>query len=30
VALDELSPTGTRRIVALITQEVHVFAGPTG
>ncbi len=28
VALDELSPTGTRRIVALITQEVHVFAGP--
>ncbi|MGH4025389.1 MAG: ABC transporter ATP-binding protein, partial [Pseudonocardiaceae bacterium] len=28
VALDELGPAGTRRAVALITQEVHVFAGP--
>ncbi|MGH4012756.1 MAG: ABC transporter ATP-binding protein [Pseudonocardiaceae bacterium] len=27
IALDELGPTGTRRAVALITQEVHVFAG---
>ncbi|MGH3941425.1 MAG: ABC transporter ATP-binding protein [Pseudonocardiaceae bacterium] len=28
VALDDLGPTGLRRAVALITQEVHVFAGP--
>ncbi|MGH3872914.1 MAG: ABC transporter ATP-binding protein [Pseudonocardiaceae bacterium] len=28
VALAELGPAGTRRAVALITQEVHVFAGP--
>ncbi len=28
IALDELGPGGTRRVVALITQEVHVFAGP--
>lgn len=28
VGLDELGPAGTRRAVALITQEVHVFAGP--
>lgn len=28
VALDELGPTGVRETVALISQEVHVFAGP--
>ncbi|MEC3981390.1 ABC transporter ATP-binding protein [Amycolatopsis sp. H20-H5] len=28
VALDELGPSATRRAVALISQEVHVFAGP--
>ncbi|MGH3885889.1 MAG: ABC transporter ATP-binding protein [Pseudonocardiaceae bacterium] len=28
VDLDELGPAGARRAVALITQEVHVFAGP--
>ncbi|GAA3433629.1 ABC transporter ATP-binding protein [Kutzneria kofuensis] len=28
VPLDELGPDGTRRAVALISQEVHVFAGP--
>jgi ATP-binding cassette subfamily C protein len=28
VALDELGPETTRRTVALISQEVHVFAGP--
>ncbi|WP_328616393.1 ABC transporter ATP-binding protein/permease [Amycolatopsis sp. NBC_00355] len=28
VALDELGPEATRRTVALISQEVHVFAGP--
>ncbi|WP_081438018.1 ABC transporter ATP-binding protein [Pseudofrankia asymbiotica] len=28
VPLDELGPTATRRTVALVTQEVHVFAGP--
>jgi ATP-binding cassette subfamily C protein len=28
VALDELSPEQVRRAVALVTQEVHVFAGP--
>jgi ATP-binding cassette, subfamily C, bacterial len=28
VSLDELGPAGVRRTVALITQEVHVFAGP--
>ena len=28
VSLDELGPTGTSRTVALISQEVHVFAGP--
>lgn len=28
VALDELGPAMVRRTVALITQEVHVFAGP--
>ncbi|WP_067816270.1 ABC transporter ATP-binding protein [Actinomadura kijaniata] len=28
VALDELGPDATRRAVALVTQEVHVFAGP--
>ncbi|MGH3913421.1 MAG: ABC transporter ATP-binding protein [Pseudonocardiaceae bacterium] len=28
VALDELGPAGIRQTVALITQEVHVFAGP--
>lgn len=28
VALDELGLVGARRAVALITQEVHVFAGP--
>jgi len=28
VTLDELGPTATRRTVALVTQEVHVFAGP--
>ncbi|WP_199430966.1 ABC transporter ATP-binding protein [Qaidamihabitans albus] len=27
VGLDELGPAGTRRTVALISQEVHVFAG---
>jgi len=27
VELGELDPTGVRRIVALVTQEVHVFAG---
>ncbi|HEX6361017.1 ABC transporter ATP-binding protein [Actinophytocola sp.] len=26
--LDELGPTATRRAVVLVTQEVHVFAGP--
>ncbi|GAB6901780.1 ABC transporter ATP-binding protein [Kineosporia succinea] len=26
--IDELGPDGTRRTVALVTQEVHVFAGP--
>jgi ATP-binding cassette, subfamily C, bacterial len=26
--LDELGPTGTREAVVLVTQEVHVFAGP--
>ncbi|PRX45513.1 ATP-binding cassette subfamily C protein [Prauserella shujinwangii] len=28
VSLDELGPAATRRTVALISQEVHVFAGP--
>jgi ATP-binding cassette subfamily C protein len=28
VALDTLSPEQVRRTVALVTQEVHVFAGP--
>ncbi|MFC4001758.1 ABC transporter ATP-binding protein [Prauserella oleivorans] len=28
VPLDELGPGGTRRAVALVSQEVHVFAGP--
>lgn len=28
VPLDELGPEATRRTVALISQEVHVFAGP--
>ncbi|MCI2417440.1 ABC transporter ATP-binding protein/permease [Saccharopolyspora sp. K220] len=28
VDLDELGPSETRRTVALISQEVHVFAGP--
>lgn len=28
ISSDELGPTGVRRVVALITQEVHVFAGP--
>ncbi|QUQ66330.1 ABC transporter ATP-binding protein [Kutzneria sp. CA-103260] len=28
VGLDELGPTGVRQMVALISQEVHVFAGP--
>jgi ATP-binding cassette subfamily C protein len=28
VPLDELGPDGVRRTVALISQEVHVFAGP--
>jgi len=28
VSLDELGPTGTSQTVALISQEVHVFAGP--
>jgi ATP-binding cassette subfamily C protein len=28
ITLDELGPAGIRRVVALITQEVHVFAGP--
>jgi ATP-binding cassette subfamily C protein len=28
VDLDDLGPDGVRRTVALITQEVHVFAGP--
>lgn len=28
IRLDQLGPAGTRRTVALITQEVHVFAGP--
>lgn len=28
VSLDELGAEGTRRTVALISQEVHVFAGP--
>src|SRR6185369_3312468 len=28
VSLDELGPEATRRAVGLISQEVHVFAGP--
>jgi ATP-binding cassette subfamily C protein len=28
VSLEELGPSGVRRAVALISQEVHVFAGP--
>ena len=28
IALDELGPNGVRETVALISQEVHVFAGP--
>ncbi|OHV29653.1 multidrug ABC transporter permease [Pseudofrankia sp. EUN1h] len=28
VSLDELGPAAARRTVALVTQEVHVFAGP--
>ena len=28
VRLDEMSPTQLRRHVAIVTQEVHVFAGP--
>jgi ATP-binding cassette, subfamily C, bacterial len=28
VSLAELGPAGVRRTIALITQEVHVFAGP--
>ena len=28
VALPQLGPTGLRRTAALVTQEVHVFAGP--
>ena len=28
VSLDQLGPAATRRAVALVTQEVHVFAGP--
>lgn len=27
---DDLGPAGVRRTVALVTQEVHVFAGPLG
>lgn len=30
MSLDELGPAATRRVVALISQEVHVFAGPLG
>ncbi|MGH3976415.1 MAG: ABC transporter ATP-binding protein, partial [Pseudonocardiaceae bacterium] len=28
ITLDELGPAGIRKTIALITQEVHVFAGP--
>lgn len=28
IGLDELGPAAVRRTVALVTQEVHVFAGP--